>query len=302
MSGLRIAVSYKQTGKQVIAALHKIDPKGISTFNHVYSPARGAASGEETEVRAGIAAIPAERTAARIGLVDAGVDATHPLLKGVKISARAFGMGATTVENHGTAVASRIAEVAPGATLVVASVFSEMKNGEEIASVDAIARGLDWLSRNDVPVINLSLSGPANPILEAVTARLIAQGHVLVAAVGNEGPHSAPQFPAAYENVIGVTAVDTKDRVYLYANQGSYVDFAAAGVNAKVAKSPGTVETVSGTSYAAPVVAVALARLLPHADPKKAEAAQNSLARSARDLGEPGRDPVFGFGVIDSKH
>ena len=92
-----------------------------------------------------------------------------------------------------------------------------------------------------IPVINLSLSGPANPLLEAMAAHVSAKGHILVAAVGNEGPHAAPQFPAAYENVVGVTAVDQQDRVYLYANQGDYVDFAASGVDTSVAKSSGDV-------------------------------------------------------------
>jgi minor extracellular protease Epr len=149
-----------------------------------------------------------------------------------------------------------------------------------------------------VAVINLSLTGPANPIFEAMISRLNATGHILVAAVGNEGPRGAPQFPAAYDNVVGVTAVDGKNRVYLYANHGDYVDFAAPGVDRRVANTEGSTETVSGTSYASPIVAARLAALLDVPDVARAKQAVETLAAEARDLGAPGRDPVFGHGLI----
>ncbi len=209
-----------------------------------------------------------------------------------------LGLASPTSDSHGTAVASRIAEAAPGSRIFVASVFSELRDGEEVASVDAIARALDWLARNRIPVINMSLAGPPNPVLEAVTGRLVSRGHKLVAAVGNEGPNADAQYPAAYDGVVGVTAVDRRNQIYIYANQGDYVDFAAPGVDTTVAGPDGHTETVSGTSYAAPVIAVELARRLQRPDRVLAIRAENELAKSAKDLGEPGRDPVFGFGVI----
>lgn len=296
MKGLRIAVPNARSGHSVLDELRRVDPRGISTFNHIYSPARGGAT------IAGVSSLApqtlAKRAHIRIGLVDAGVDSMHEMLRDVKISAQTFGAAKSTPENHGTAVASRIAEAAPGAHIIVANVFTMMENGKEIASADAIVQALDWLSQMKIPVINLSLSGPANPLLEAMAAHVSAKGHILVAAVGNEGPHAAPQFPAAYENVVGVTAVDKQDRVYLYANQGDYVDFAAGGVDTTVANSSGDVEKVSGTSYAAPVVAVALARRIDRPDVALAQSASQFLAKSARDLGQPGRDPIFGYGLV----
>lgn len=296
MAGFRISVPSRADSEKMLARLKLVDPKGIATFNHVYEPARGGATlSSATSV---VMAPVAKKTQARIGLVDARVNANHPMLRNVRVSSKAFGIASSSDEEHGTAVASRIAEAAPGANLVVASVFSELSNGQEMASVDAIARALNWLSINNVPVINLSLAGPPNPVLEAITAKLIAKGHVLVAAVGNEGPHASPQYPAAYSNVVGVTAVDSENRVYLYANQGEYVDFAAPGVNTRVAANESDHETVSGTSYAAPVVAAALARRLKQPDPYLAKQAERELAKSAQDAGEPGRDPVYGFGIV----
>jgi hypothetical protein len=298
LNGYRVQVPSNADEQKVLGQLRKLDPKSIATLNHVYVPARGVTTNLPGD-SAVASVVVSKRTNARIGLVDAHVDSKHPLLKSVRVASRVFGVANAVEDNHGTAVASRIAEVAPGATLFVASVFSEMSSGNEIASVYAIAKGLSWLSDNKVPVINLSLTGPSNPILQDITSRLTAQGFLLVAAVGNEGPHAPAQYPAAYDGVIGVTAVDDQQHVYLYANQGSYVDFAARGVNRVVATGAGKTETASGTSFAAPVIAVALARLLPRPDKALASKAEAELERQAKDLGEPGRDSVFGFGVIE---
>ncbi|MFN8949433.1 MAG: S8 family serine peptidase [Alphaproteobacteria bacterium] len=298
LRGYRVAIPRQQDAETALARLRRIDPKGIASFNHIYVPARGGATIAQP-AGAGERAKPARLTSAKIGLVDAPVNDKHPMLGSVRVESRSFGLASPTVDSHGTAVASRIAEAAPGARLFVASVFSEIGNGEEVASVDAIFRALDWLARNRIPVINLSLAGPPNPALEAVTSRLVNRGHKLVAAVGNEGPNAEAQYPAAYDGVVGVTAVDKTNRVYIYANQGDYVDFAAPGVDTTVAGPDGHSETVSGTSYAAPVIAAELARRLPRPDKAQAIRAEKELVETAQDLGEPGRDPVFGFGVID---
>jgi hypothetical protein len=296
LAGFRISVPSRANTEQMLAKLKLVDPKGIATFNHVYEPARGGATISSTT---SVAMAPVgKRVQAKIGLVDARVNANHPMLRNVHVSSKTFGIASSSDEEHGTAVASRLAEAAPGASLVVASVFSALSNGQEMASVVAITKALHWLSVNNVPVINMSLAGPPNPILEAMTAKLIAKGHVLVAAVGNEGPHASPQYPAAYSDVVGVTAVDSENKIYLYANQGDYVDFAAPGVNTRVAANESDLETVSGTSYAAPVVAAALARRLKQPDPYLARRAERELAKSAQDVGEPGRDPVYGFGIV----
>ncbi len=295
---VRVAVPGDGSAGDVMKTLHELDPSAQVTYNHLYEPARGPAEPTAAVSARAPRAKPVARVKDKIGLIDAGVDGTHPLLSQVTVTSRAFGARAQEIDKHGTAVASRLAEAAPGATIVAANVFTLTGDGHELASADAIARGLDWLAQLEVPVINLSLTGPANPILQAVAERLIARGHVLVAAVGNEGPRGAPQYPAAYDKVVGVTAVDGHGRVYIYANQGDYVDFAATGVDTPAANDAGKVEKVSGTSYAAPIVAAALARLVDKPDPQLARDAIQVLQARAQDVGAPGRDPIYGYGVI----
>lgn len=292
-TAVRVSVPNGMSERSLFDTLHQIDPKGIVTFNHVYNPT--AAPSLPIVVRS--SARP--RVHAKVGLVDAAVDAKHPMLHQVSVTARSFESALEALPDaHGTAVASVIAEAAPGATVFAANVFTLSTDGHEIATADAIVRGLDWLAKMKIAVINLSLTGPANPVFEAMVKQLNAKGHILVAAVGNEGPRGAPQFPAAYDKVVGVTAVDAKNRVYLYANHGDYVDFAAPGVDLRVADPKGSTDTVSGTSYASPIVAAKLASALDKPDVQRAAQAVQMLAATARDLGAPGRDPIYGYGLV----
>ena len=99
-------------------------------------------------------------------------------------------------------------------------------------------------------------------------------------------------FPAAYDGVVGVTAVDHRGRAYRNANQGGYVDIAAPGVNLVSAKAGGGERNVTGTSFATPFVLAALAVAREGGrDPVKA------LRLVSLDLGAEGRDDVYGWGL-----
>jgi subtilisin family serine protease len=148
------------------------------------------------------------------------------------------------------------------------------------------------------PVINVSLVGPPNRVLEVVVQRVIAAGHVVVAAVGNDGPAAPPLYPAAWPGVIGVTGVDARRRVLVEAERGAQVKFAAPGAQMAAAKSPSGYTLVRGTSFAAPIVAGLLALNLPTPDKAAADRAVMVLAQQAVHLGSPGPDPVYGFGLV----
>jgi subtilisin family serine protease len=165
-------------------------------------------------------------------------------------------------------------------------------------AVDAVAAAFGWMSREKVAVINVSLVGPRNALLERVVGNLVARGPVIVAAVGNDGPAAPPLYPAAYEGVVGVTGVDGKHRVLVEACRGKQVDFAALGAEVSAAsKAPDLYAPVRGTSFAAPLVAALLADIrLP--DSASRASSLEKLASTAQDLGKPGRDDVYGAGEI----
>ncbi|WP_442512448.1 S8 family serine peptidase [Novilysobacter longmucuonensis] len=161
------------------------------------------------------------------------------------------------------------------------------------------AEAMAWLAQEGVGVINLSLVGPHNALLRRATEALAARGHVLVAAVGNDGPAAPPLFPAAYPEVMGVTAVDRRQRALPEAGRGVQVDFAALGSELRAARPDGLWGTVRGTSFAAPLVArAAAAAYLVAPDPARAAQLRAQMAERARDLGTAGRDDTYGHGLV----
>ena len=118
---------------------------------------------------------------------------------------------------------------------------------------------------------------------------------MVLAAAGNGGPVARPQYPAAYPTVVAVTAVDQRGRAFRLANRGDYLDLAAPGVNLRHAVAGGGYASSSGTSYAVPF-AVTAAALLKHQEPGIDVIGR--LYEAATDIGPPGRDDVYGYGLL----
>jgi hypothetical protein len=246
---------------------------------------------------------------ARIGLIDTGINPDHD----------AFSAGSVTVLNrvgqndeesdlkHGTAVAAllvgskqeRTSGLLPGADLVAVDAF-QTAGADTRATAYDLVQAIDRVAREEISVLNLSLAGPANELLERTVAAIAENGVILVAAAGNNGPNAEPVYPAAYDDVIAVTAVDRNTRPYRRAGQGDHIDIAAPGVEIWTAASISGARPKTGTSFAAPFVtaAIALAKAI---DPTMdAATIADHLEASADDLGDPGRDPVFGWGLLNT--
>lgn len=239
--------------------------------------------------------------AGAVGLIDTAVETGHPALAAARITAQDFvSIGGARPLDHGTAVASLLVESlsygkrADAPEIRAASVFFRTSDGATGATTASLVRAIDWLRGEGVGVVNISLAGAQNSVLERMIRSAQEDGMVFVAAVGNDGPAARPLYPAAYEDVIGVTAVDENGEAYRWALQGPQVDVAARGVNVRVARAGGGHMTDSGTSLAAPVVASFLAQhLAPRAGP---EAAMDAIRKSVT----PGdiRDDVIGYGLL----
>jgi hypothetical protein len=312
--GVRVVVLGAPRGiatRRALALLRGLDPAGTYDFNNIYT--QGAAASSPGGASPPAAADAASVQATSLGLIDGGVATAQPVFEGIDIHQHGCG-GAVIPSAHGTGVASlmvgrspRFGGAAPGASLYAADVYCGKPTG---GAVDAIAEALQWLTGERVPVINFSLVGPPNTLLQQVIARAVARGFLIVAAVGNDGPAASPLYPAAYPGVVGVTAVDGRWRVIFEAERGPQVMFAAPGADIPVAALPGGFESARGTSFAAPLVAGLLAEQLeivapgrdpgplPEVDPAAAHAAIEALARVAIHLGAPGRNDVFGYGLV----
>ncbi len=240
----------------------------------------------------------------RIGIVDTPLPDDHPALRGAAITRRNFVTHGVepAPPGHALAVAALLdgsdgTGLTPAAALFVAEVMRQRDGRHIDTTVEWLVQGLDWLVRQHVDLVNLSLGGARNLIMEAAIARVLAQGIPVVAAAGNNGPGADPVYPAAQDGVIAVTAVDADRRIYRKANRGDYIRFAAPGVDVWVPRVKDS-GFVSGTSFAAPFVAAALAAER-QAQPKTDwKTLIGQLEQRATDLGDPGRDTTFGVGLI----
>jgi subtilisin family serine protease len=179
----------------------------------------------------------------------------------------------------------------PNAQLLAANVFAE-QHGKPYTTTEWILRGLDWtLGEAPVAVVNLSFGGAESAQLAQAIQRVQRQMRV-VAAAGNDGT-TRPVFPAALTGVVAVTAVDVRRRHWPRANSGEYVAIAAPGVDVWTIDGIGRGYYATGTSFAAIFVSAALALGAP-AQP----ALGTWLKLHAEDLGPPGRDRLFGFGLL----
>ena len=220
--------------------------------------------------KAGLAACAAGIT---IGIIDTAVDTTHPALAWKKLQVRRKS-DVTEAHAHGTGVLSLLtgdpnsdtAGLVPDADYVIADAFYKNASGTLETDTDHLLWALSVLEQHGAQVVNMSLSGPRDPLIHRRLGELKLKGMVFVAAAGNGGPDAPSAYPAAYEEeVIAVTAVDRNQRVYDQANRGRYIDVAAPGVRIWTALPNGKSGVQSGTSFAAPFITAIVASIYKHA-------------------------------------
>ena len=238
--------------------------------------------------------------AALVGMIDGGVARHHPSLSDASlVTNNVAGPGDGPATAHGTAIASLLVGndddfhgCLVGAKLYVADVYGGQAGG---GGAVEIARALDWMMANKVAVVNISLAGPNNKLLELAVRRFLSAGGIVVAAVGNAGPAAPLAFPAGYSGVVGVTSVDAQHHVQIDANRGD-VTFAALGVDVRAAKLDRGYTTYTGTSFAAPIVAARFAILVTEPTPLAAQHALAELKTAAAPL--DGDRSATGFGYL----
>lgn len=292
-----------------LAALQKLLPAAISARmdrNHIYSAQN---QNDDNNFAVNKKRDPVCKSPLALGMIDTAINHNHPaFIKNKKhssiISHSFLSENFAAPDVHGTAVASlligkskQLQPLLPKATLYSASVFFSRNEYGQGATMLNLVSGLNWLAGQKLSVINMSLAGPDNQILARVVEKMLATGYVIVAAAGNQGPAAPPLFPAAYPGVIAVTAVDKAQKNYRWANQGSHISFAALGVAVLTARSTGGEANESGTSMAAPVISAFMACELAKKESSSVQALAH-LINNAVDLGEQGRDAVFGYGVL----
>ncbi len=244
----------------------------------------------------------------KIGIIDTFVDRSHPTFadKTIHESVMHPGRERPVETAHGTGVVAVLAGgrrsgtpgLIPDAQYYTADIFYADSDGSPMSDTDSMLNALGLMDSFDVQILNMSVAGPRDPLVEDAIEKLTRRGVIVVAAAGNDGPTGAPSYPAAYKGVIAVTAVAKDLAGYRYATRGDYVDVAAPGVDIWTAVPGGKEGFQTGTSFAVPYATSAVAAVYSSLPKKTKEAVLAALPM--RDLGAPGRDPVFGNGLLSA--
>lgn len=307
------------TLEEALALVQDLPSGALSDFNHYYRTVQAEAAvceGEQCAERqlVGWPVLPSREVACgrgvEIGMIDSGINEDHVTFAGALLELHRMEQDeglASGGKVHGTSVAallvgdpaSRSPGLIPGANLVAVDAFHRV-GGDIRTDVVSLIQGLALLAERQVKIINLSLAGPDNALLANVVGQLTMDlDVVVVAAVGNDGPDAGPAYPAAYGPVLAVTGVDRQGGIYEQAVQGDHVDLSAPGVEVWTAASVKGARWKTGTSFAAPFVSAAAAILRQSQPDMSMDEVVAVLVGQAKDLGDPGQDPVFGAGLLN---
>jgi type VII secretion-associated serine protease mycosin len=210
-----------------------------------------------------------------------------------------------TEKGHGTHVAGIIAAVADnaigGAGVAPQVRILPIRALDSLGSGDSkdVSKAVRFAVDAGVKVINLSLGGETeSPSLTAAIQYAVDRNVLVVAAAGNGAVDAAPKWPAASDLTLAVTAIDRNNNVASFDQRGDYIDLAAPGTLI-FSTTINDYKMQSGTSMAAAFVSGAAALLFAAQPSITAAQVRDILQRTATDIGAPGRDTTFGFGLVN---
>lgn len=249
-----------------------------------------------------------------VAVLDTGLNINHPDLIGRIISGYDYVTKSTEItdqDGHGTLVSGFIAATADngiglsgvaGTANVKIAPYRVGTKGLSVANICAAL--MDAADRPDIKVINMSYGGYEYNNSEAAAIQYAKdQGKVLVASAGNEGEPTDPEvglpsYPASYDGVISVAATTNANDRASFSQYNNMVDLAAPGENVYTTALTGDYTNDSGTSFSSPIVAGACGVLLAANGNLSANDVETALITTALDLGDPGKDDYYGYGLI----
>ncbi|MEJ3742049.1 S8 family serine peptidase [Actinomycetes bacterium KLBMP 9797] len=244
-----------------------------------------------------------------VAVVDTGV-APHPdlrenLLLGSDIVGGGSGSGQDEPHWHGTSMAGLVAAhgrgnigalgIAPGAKVLPIRIAADVVLDDS----DAVAAGVEWATSYGARVVSISNAGSPSPRLRRAVEAALREDVVVVAAVGNRPRLTNVGFPAALEGVVAVGATDRDGNHADISVTGNAVVISAPGVDIYSTSTDGNYSRGSGTSASTAIVAGAVALVRSRFPDLSASEVVHRLTATAVDKGPPGRDPEYGYGVLD---
>lgn len=253
-----------------------------------------------------------------VAIIDTGMSLTHPDLQANLVAGYDFVQNDTTPEDgngHGSNVGGIVGAplngvgvvgVAPQTHLLPVRVLDNSGSG----SLSGVANGIRWAA-DRAQILNLSLGGTSDSsTLRDAVNYAVGKGRLVVVAAGNCGDSyysyngctymNQPGYPASYDNVFTVAAVNSSDAHASFSNHGTYVDISAPGVQIYSTFRYGGYEYESGTSQASPHVAGLAALIWAKYPSYTAAQVRSRIESTADDLGSSGKDEYYGYGRINA--
>lgn len=248
----------------------------------------------------------------KVAILDTGISPHSDLKIAGGISAVDYTAEYTDDNGHGTFVAGIIGALdngkgligeAPDAELYAVKILDQKGSG----TTEDLAKGLNWAIQQNIDILNMSISFPdESPAVEQMLQSAHDKGILMIAAAGNHGTADAStdtvEYPARSTQVMGIMTVDSQLERAAFSASGSEADVAAPGVSIISTANNGKYELRDGTSVSAPFVS-GLAAVLKEAYPKStSEQIRQAICDNAVDLGAPGKDNLYGYGMISYQH
>jgi subtilisin len=247
-----------------------------------------------------------------VAVLDTGIDWNHADLRPNVRGAVSFVPNQTAMDGngHGTHCAGTIGAVMNGAGVVGVAPEVSLYGVKVLANNGSgqyswIIAGINWAIQNRMQIVSMSLGGGSAPTaLETVCNAAFNAGLLVIAAAGNAGPPTGGQptsvgFPGRYRNVIAVSAIDSNNLIAGFSSRGPEVEICAPGVQVLSTAPGGGYQQLSGTSMACPHVAGAAAVVWGSHRFATNVQIWNLLGAAADNLGNPGWDPLYGYGRVD---
>jgi thermitase len=263
---------------------------------------------------AGLAGFPSSG-GVKVGIVDTGIDKTHPDLAGKAVGCATSYNAGLLIHNgvcaddngHGSHVSGTISANTNNATGVSGVAFNSpivmckaLATAAGTGLTSDIANCINWVSGQGVKVLSMSLGGGDNATLKAAVQKAYNNGNgvLIVAAAGNDGDATL-NYPAAYSEAVSVAATDNRDHRASFSNANGDVEIAGPGVDVESTYAGGLYMSLSGTSMATPHVAGVAAVIADLNPTANAATLRSKLDAAVDDIGPAGRDTSFGFGRVN---
>lgn len=238
----------------------------------------------------------------KIAVLDTGVEASHYWFEGVSVSNVYIIDEKESSYKHGTMVTgvlvnnlrSEYKEILP-----CLQIYSIVIGNEDKVTLPNLVKGIKKAIELKVDIINISACiYKDQPELREAIQEAVKSGILIVASVGNDY-YSGYSYPASYDHVIAVTAVDSESRILPSANKNNRISVCAPGKNVTTAYPKKSTTTFSGTSAAAPFVSSLVCVLKYEAPFLNSENLELIVNSSVKDMGYPGKDSTYGYGLIE---